>query len=550
MYRGKLIFIMTGCLALLMGPVPVYAGKDNKGKHEKPVVFEKEIQMLEAASSGAGKAPPALQAHICLQVSIGYAQVDRSKAVSGLKRCFRQTLSITDKIDADLQLGLQLKILDMLFQEDEESAVELSRSADPRVRTDIESRVVTKLTNAARFDEAVARINGFSYATEFPYPAAASLMLALPADRDPERRLVFTAALNSYRLRDPEAMPGLEDLGTLIVRFWKHLPPLLVLQAIDEVLNQARKSVKDLPEISLTVGTGIGEAQFSTRYQFRLFELLPVIQALDSSRAAAILRDNPALAAVLRDYPQGLRSLEPTYRDTPLQGNESPRFAITLRTGAQSAGPDPVDLLVEKAARESQDLVNNWFNDPEASVKKATHLPEIGLENRGRSPRADALSRIAAMSFAQRPEIAAEALHELLRILPDYPLIPQGEYLIIAAGIAFRMGDLKTADDLLEKAFDLGSKLYAIDSNPDLPNKAFKLDWPSAAVWRACVLLQDRIDETLSMSVLKKIKDPEILSSIQIALANTRMGVALPVNLVRQQFGDGPGSTRTLPIPH
>lgn len=551
----RLALLMLSCVVLGLGPMRGWATAIEKPKQpdkESKAPFEQELQMLNNARSEAGKGSVALRAHICFQAATGYAQVDQKKAATELGRCFRQTLALTDKIDADLKSDLQYKILAHLFQFEPAATLELARSAETRVRTSIESRMVEKLISEAKLDEAVALLNEFSYTAEFPYPAAASLMVALPPSKDQDRRLVFTAAVNSYRLEEPvNSTPHLEDLGTLIVRFWRHLPPALVMQGIDEVLDHAQKGEKRERPASLTVGTGLGEAQFSTEYQFRLFELLPIIQELDSARADSILKDNPRLASVLKNYPMGLQSLEPTIRDTPPEKGESAKFVLTHRRRDAVQGPDAADVLREKADREASEIVSNWLNDPGEALKKARQLPDLGVEAFGHSPRADALSRIAAMAFKKRPDVSAEALKDLTKILADFPPIAQSEYMLISAGVYFRMKEPGNANDLVRKAFALGSKLYTIDNNPDKPNRAFKLDWPSAAVWRACVLLQDLIEPGIALDLLKQIKDPEIRASVQATLANTHLGVPIPVNLVRQQFGeDGPGSTSTLPIPH
>jgi hypothetical protein len=556
MNANRIVVWMLSGAVLALGPMRVWAAAatDKPGHPDKDskAPVEQELQMLNNARSEAAKASAALQAYICFQSATGYAQVDQKKATVELKRCFRQTLMLTDKSDAQLKPDLQYRILDRLLQFEPVATLELARSAEPQVRTSIESRRAEKLVSDGKFDEAVALLNGFSYTAEFPYPAAASLMVALPPSKDQDRRLVFTAAVNSYRLEDPvNGTPHLEDLGTLIVRFWRHLPPRLVLQAIDEVLDHAQKAEKREKPASLTVGTGLGEAQFSTEYQFRLFELLPIIQELDSARADSILAENPRLAGVLKTYPMGLQSLEPTIRDTPPDKGETTKFVLTHRRRDAVQGPNPSDVMREKADREATDIVSNWQQDPGEALKKARQLPDFGLETLGRSPRADALSRIAAMAFRKRPDISAEALKDLARVIADFPPIAQSQYMLIGAGVYLRMKDQANANDLVGKAFALGSKLYAIDSNPDKPNKAFKLDWPSAAVWRACVLLQDLIEPGVALDLLKQIKDPDIRASVQATLANTHLGVPIPVNLVRQQFGDdGPGLTSTLPIPH
>ncbi len=345
-------------------------------------------------------------------------------------------------------------------------------------------------------------------------------------------------------------MPGLEDMGTLVVRFWRHLPPKLVMQAIDEIISHAQAAVKDENASMLTIGTGLGEAQFENIYKYRLFQLLPVIQELEPSRAESILNDDPNLAKALKSYPDGIQSLEPTYRDTPLKKGENPKFAMTFRLRRASAVQSSPDLAIDRFNREASEIVSSWQSDPTEALKKANELPDTGMLETGKSPKADALARIAAMAIRKRPDISDAALKLLLKANAAYPPIPQSYYSVIAAGIYYRMEAFDTASQLLESAMQLGAKLYELDTNSDNPNLAFKYDWPSAAVWRACVLLQDKIAPVKANALLKQISDQEIRAEIQVTLANTRMGVPVPVNTIRQQFGKEAGSVQSFPIPH
>lgn len=504
-----------------------------------------DVEMLDSARVMLAHAPATLRAQACYQSAVGYGLVDRARELKMLKQCFRQTQALEDK-DVELKTDLQLRILDALYTGDPAATEALLPSAEPRARINVQSRILQRLVDSKKYDDALALVTQLSYSADFPYRAAAGLMVHLPAERDLDRRLIFMAALKSYRLQDPDTDPGIEDMATLVIRFWRHLDPKLTMQAIDEILDHAREDLKNENARSLTIGTGLGEAQFSTSYQYRLFELVPVIQQLDPSMAESILNDNPRLAAVLNDYPQGLPSLEPTFRDSPLKPGEFPRFTITHHLHAATSHTSD-GLLRDRIDRESRDISSGAANDPKEAIQKAAQLPDLGVEN-GRSPRADALAQIATMTVRRHPDIAEDALKQLLKAAAGYPPLAQSFYFLKAANIYFFMNNKAEASRMVEKAASVASKLYQRDSRTGDSNQAFKFDWPSTAVWRACLVLQNKIDPSLNPGLLKQVDDPEIRASVQITLANLRLGGPLPANTVRQQFGDGPGSVQSFPL--
>ncbi|HET9184242.1 MAG TPA: hypothetical protein VFP59_19140 [Candidatus Angelobacter sp.] len=503
---------------------------------------QRSLDMLDAARSMLAGAPAGLRAHACYHAAAASALVEPAKEVKQLKQCFRETTLLDDK-DQSLKADLQLRILDAIYSRDPQAVDDLLPSADAQARIDIQSRILQRLVDSKNYDEALALVSRLSYSPDFPYRAAAELMVHLPADRDIDRRTVFLTALESYRQQDPSTAPSIEDMATLVIRFWRHLDPKLTLQAIDEIFKHAQEDLNNKFAPTLTIGTALGEAQFSSAYQYRLFELMPIFQQLDPGRAESILNDNPKLAAVLKTYPQGLASLEPTFRDTPLKPGESPKFTITHRLNGGTSPQANADLLHDQLARESVDISSEASNDPRAAIQKAAQLPDTGVED-GRSPRADALARIAIGQLRQHPDIAGEALEQMLKAAADYPPLAQSFYFLTAANIKFLMNDKPEATRLVVKAFSVASRLYRRDTKNDDANRAFKFDWPSTAVWRACIVLEDKIDPALATGMLTQINDPEIRASVQITLANLRLGGPLPANTVRQQFGDGPGSVQ------
>jgi hypothetical protein len=115
---------------------------------------------------------------------------------------------------------------------------------------------------------------------QFPYQAAVTLMLYLPEDRDSERQEIFSEALAGYlALSEQEELP-FDDIGTLVVRFWEKLPPTVILEAADRILDHA-KADAGAGHSPFNFASSHGSASFGSVYELRLFQLLPVIQDLD-----------------------------------------------------------------------------------------------------------------------------------------------------------------------------------------------------------------------------------------------------------------------------
>src|SRR5262249_13520406 len=157
---------------------------------------------------------------------------------------------------------------------------------------------------------ALATIERINNMDEFPYGVGTQLMLQLPPDQELTRRRVFSEAMASFASHEHKGMSvGGDDFSGMIARFWRHLPPDAVMDGVDIILKDAKD--KDAAAISLISNDG-KRAAFTSYYDYRLFELLPVIKELDSSKAEKLLEDNQAMKAMSQQFPLGLQSLDPT----------------------------------------------------------------------------------------------------------------------------------------------------------------------------------------------------------------------------------------------
>jgi hypothetical protein len=110
---------------------------------------------------------------------------------------------------------------------------------------------------------------------QFPYQAAATLMLHLPEDGASERQEIFNEALAGYEASTGPEQLELEDMATLVIRFWDTLPPALILEATDRILDRATQETDERPPQQVNVSSRTGAASFGSIYELRLFQCSP-----------------------------------------------------------------------------------------------------------------------------------------------------------------------------------------------------------------------------------------------------------------------------------
>ena len=126
-----------------------------------------------------------------------------------------------------------------------------------------------------------------------------------------EKQTLFASAAASYRAHEHKGAFGTvgdNSFTGLLVRFGDTIPPKLALEAIDEVLSQARKNDD---KFSVTVGGEGGSATFNSNYEYQLFAVLPLFRKLDESGADKLLQENAALKSAMQQYPNGMDSVSP-----------------------------------------------------------------------------------------------------------------------------------------------------------------------------------------------------------------------------------------------
>jgi hypothetical protein len=181
------------------------------------------------------------------------------------------------------------------------------------------------------------------------------------------------------------------------------------------MIDQA-KADDEKDKVLVTFHTRRGNPSFSSAYEYRLFQLLPILKEIDPDRAETLLRDHQHLLATLKELPDGLQSLW-----------KNPEPGETVSMGVRRGDYPPVSAsdmldqqLFEALERREEQIRGEADKDPRAALADAATLP-LKFDNapgRG-SPRADMLSKIAWNAVASNPSVARDALDELQKVIDN-----------------------------------------------------------------------------------------------------------------------------------
>lgn len=521
------------------GPVPKVTSK-NKPKPTLTPEQGKGLKLLEAAEVESAGMSPAVRAYVLLSASRGYARLNPNKLDSILEQAFLTTRSIENptpddpthclrmSLACDIKGWLQGLVLDRIRARAADKVEALLPSAEPEVRKRITQQLIGDYAAKKNFDRAKELLDQFTDGPEYPYKAAFHLMRDLPEERAGERMVIFAQALRSFHDYPPDASPGFGDFATLVVRYWQQLPPAMVMDAIDAILAQAKDKNNPQTQFRVGIAGSKGEADFTNAYEFRVFELLPIIRQLDNSKAESLLRENVNVALLLRAHPNGLQSLG---------GDRSKDSTLGIHSISYATGDNPMEAAVNQALVRQEQQINERLEqienearkNPKQALQDAMNLPAVSPWGDERSsPRILALHEVAAASTAQAPATAKAAVEEELKLVdglaPSSDAIVLGnraDLLVRVAETYHRLGDQDSARNALRRAFKIAEKIYAVDSDPGDPNRAFKGAWPSAHVWERIVKAAAEISPDFLEDIWSEIADPEIMLMVKTAYANS-----------------------------
>jgi predicted negative regulator of RcsB-dependent stress response len=233
---------------------------------------------------------------------------------------------------------------------------------------------------------------------------------------------------------------------------------------------------------------------------------MPVLRALDPDRADRLLQENRDLQSTVKQFPNGLQSLDP--------GKGTPdNIAMRL---PNSGGSPAEDRYAAELESRTQQILTQANKDPKQALAGAMSLPDF------HNIRAMALLRLAGTILKTSPTYASNALDELMKVIPSVQEDVMKSGLLSGAGDDYlKLGDTDSAKKVVDQGFKLAETLYSADTDANDPNQAFKAQWPSTNTWSQFVSLAARISPQTALQAINGIGDPEIQSLETIALANS-----------------------------
>ncbi len=473
------------------------------------------LSILDQQAGAAKALSPVMRTFALLEIARGYQKFNRPKAVATLRDALQASLAIDDGDGSQDQTKspLQSQIISLLAAMDPAYCEQLVPQLAGPPRATAVGALVNRYTFEKQFPRAIAVLRQLGD-QEFPYIIVSRLMQALPPEMAADKQNLFSQALASFSQHEHKDKFGPNDFAVFITRTWPGLPPDLVLQAIDEGLKQARDSDT---KMEITVDAQKGAASFTSTYQYTLFELMPVLRALDPERAESLLQDNRDLQSAAKSYPNGLQSLDPK--------NGIPD-SITMRLPG-SKGSSAGDRYDEELRRHTQQILTLANRNPKQALAAVMSLPDFDYA------RALALLDFAGAVLKTSPDYAADALDEFIKIVPSVEQeTSQADLLATAGDDYLKLSDTDSARKVVDQGFKLAEKLYATDTDAGDPNQAFKAMWPSTSAWRRFVALATRISPQAALQAINRIPDPEIQSLETIALANSLLGAPSATQMV------------------
>jgi hypothetical protein len=225
---------------------------------KKPRAPEEEFwcSIIDSATAQATPLEPAMRSFVLDAVASALKKCDPGKFRKALADAFTATLKIPEteeqyeeqwgtyenssesliraRTNLETKFQLQIAALQDLLAVDEAKAESLLPHSEPMVRQLLSLQIITKAAHARQFDKALSFLNQLGVGQGFPYGAATELLLLLPPERNVQKQEIFQRAMASDR-EAPTLLIGGDDFVSMIVRFWRHLPPATVLAAVRQV---------------------------------------------------------------------------------------------------------------------------------------------------------------------------------------------------------------------------------------------------------------------------------------------------------------------------
>jgi hypothetical protein len=548
---------------LIVLPVVILTHAQLKaGESDKRAVA---INLLRLASSAAIR-DDAVAAYVCQETISLAREVSKADTTAAMRASLRELGNMSNGItlescfnratqipDENMRNNLEIQLAYLILDSDVNKGPLLLAEADAAVQSQLRTKYLRRLIALHRLQKAREQLSLMARNETFPFAAAIELVRAYPSG-SPEKRAIFDTAKEAYHSADlltsgtGPLSPSLDDFGALIVQCWNELPPDDVLDAIDLLLRKARVQEEAGFNFAISLGSRKSDLTFRSTQQFRLFEVLPILRALDSHKYHEYLSSDPQLSVQLSLLPDGLASLDSSYGPKGGRADHAGSALSFNISFSHSIAAAPVNSD-NSGLREAEEL--NKTGKGADAVQRALALPM--QSSGGHSPRIDALMSLA-FGENDRHEINRSAVQTLTETLGDCEPADRAYYLSLVASGLLRFHRQADAEHvLLNDLADMTSTLQALDTGEgdkttkdhEVSTRTDKLFWTSVSANRSIAYLEARVDSGKAIEFANSVTDPDVQALLYVDVARALLGKAPLYLLVRARYRDGSSILRS-----
>jgi hypothetical protein len=476
------------------------------------------LALLEIAEQDANRLEGPMRAWGLWQIARLYQTTNKEKALQLLSAALAEAAAMEDVPPPKMQevltrsAGGTAKSTRAWLQEQSARAVvmidpsradELLQTLDATNRGPILQALMSYYEGQKLTERAIEQFNRITTEDEAPYAAAGWIMASLKPEQSGERAAIFSACLSSYRAHAPHEFQPADSFPKLVMTYWQKVPKQLARDAVDEILQQAQD---DKLNRDLSMSFEKGGRSSGSLLEYRLAQLMPALQELETSKANEYLEKYPSAAGLADSYtastPSGATNSQATSGLGFRVNGDSRNLFMTMAERP----------LAEKIALKAD------VGHADEAMAEAANIGNPDL-------RVQAFEHIARATMTRDTTVAASALKKMLTAVEDVKLDLQPKYYASAAGIFILIGNLEPAKDAIERGLGPAAQLYKQDTDSDDPNVAFAAFWPSTNAY--CMLLRQarQISEAWAVRLLKEIDNPEIRFAAEAAIVGSALNV-------------------------
>ncbi|MBL8233420.1 MAG: hypothetical protein JNL98_33295 [Bryobacterales bacterium] len=483
-------------------------------------------ELLESAHGAIGGTQPEFQPGALLQLAIVESHRDRSKSVE----LFDQAIACAAALPQRENLRTRFLALTIaaLARVDVERAIEKlnilpeAPAGQPDPRVDPIQQIVAILLEKSRKnpDRAIELVQQFGLSGVFPYRAAVSVIKVMPED-DPRRAMLLSLAQSAFVQR-----PDIDEFESFVRGLRPGRPVAMTQAQFDSGVRAMVRSAMEGKGIvfrrTQTITTSAGTVSLGDPRDVVLFNLVDLAMEVEPDLVTRMMEDRPALREAVRHFPKGKASLDKgegvtTSGTVPADGEKSsPAEQARARR-----------LVMETAY--FQEVMTWYVKDPMRAIEAARKIPTAILKVR-------AIVTIAMNQKAEEVQAARKVLDACVKALEEVtPAGNRARGWASLASAALRYQDRELGLKLLERGLVDARELYKTDADPDQPNLAPRVFWPSAAAFRSLFYQAAKLHQDEAEVLLERCPDADIRVLGQIEIAAAWLGVT-PVPATIQVF--------------